>query len=269
MYQYLEDGFTTTKGRFLSRQAALILARKARQVNPQMRPDDDWMQVSSDGEMVKDDSLRAEELLDEAERKHAYISVSGMSPMKVLLSKNTIAGEKPYRATWFLKSGEPAGHTDLSEAEYLDACNGLEVVLSDGKFHAVLRPMFESLDEWRKELNLSTNLTTDKGLAIEVRLKQNAPSSDGWIGGRMQAFIDNTRIGFMTYGGEAGDPPNIGETEVVPRYRRKGVASAMFRFARANGIPLKHYPEPAHMSLAGRAFASAVTESFLSLFDLS
>ncbi len=49
--QILEDGFTTSNGRFLSREDALKLARIARQIKPHMHPDDE------------DPYLRAEELL--------------------------------------------------------------------------------------------------------------------------------------------------------------------------------------------------------------
>jgi hypothetical protein len=59
----LEDGFTTSKGRFVSREEALKLARAARQVNPRMRADNDMMKHYSNGPMVKDIYLRAEELL--------------------------------------------------------------------------------------------------------------------------------------------------------------------------------------------------------------
>lgn len=60
--EYIEDGFVTTKGRFLGREEALAIARKARQVNPRMRPDDDMVQINSDGEKVFDRFLRAEEV---------------------------------------------------------------------------------------------------------------------------------------------------------------------------------------------------------------
>lgn len=59
----LEDGFTTSEGRFLSRQDALKIARAARQINPRMRPDDDMIKHYSDGPKVKDIYLRSEELL--------------------------------------------------------------------------------------------------------------------------------------------------------------------------------------------------------------
>jgi hypothetical protein len=59
----LEDGFTTSKGRFLSRQDALKIARAARQINPRMRPDDDMMKQYSSGPKIKDIYLRSEELL--------------------------------------------------------------------------------------------------------------------------------------------------------------------------------------------------------------
>ena len=59
----IEDGFTTSKGRFLSREDALKIARASRQVNPKMRPDDDMMKHYSNGPKVKDIYLRAEELL--------------------------------------------------------------------------------------------------------------------------------------------------------------------------------------------------------------
>jgi len=62
IHTILEDGFTTSKGRFLSREDALKIARNARQINPRMRPDDDMMQWYSNGPKVKDKYLRAEEL---------------------------------------------------------------------------------------------------------------------------------------------------------------------------------------------------------------
>lgn len=63
MNNILEDGFTTSKGRFLSRQDALKIARAARQINPRMRPDDDMISHYSGGPKVKDIYLRSEELL--------------------------------------------------------------------------------------------------------------------------------------------------------------------------------------------------------------
>jgi GNAT superfamily N-acetyltransferase len=126
-------------------------------------------------------------------------------------------------------------------------------------------------NSWRKQISLSTDIITSKGLKIKVSLSQKAPSDDGYVGGRIFAFVGDTEVGYMPYGGEEGTDPHIGDLVVSQRYRRKGIASSMLKFARDNGIPLRHYPNADDMSSAGRAFAMSEGEktSFLLLMDKS
>jgi hypothetical protein len=77
--------------------------------------------------------------VDKSKQPEVTISVGGGSPVKVFLSKNTIPGEKPYRATWFKDNGDPAGHTDLSQGEYTRALRGDTVSVADGAFSATIK----------------------------------------------------------------------------------------------------------------------------------
>jgi hypothetical protein len=102
--------------------------------------------------------------------------------------------------------------------------------------------------------------TTAKGQKVKLVI-DNKVTSDGEPSGYVRAFLGDKEIGYMPYGPNYDNSRiQVGDMEVSKSFRRKGVATSMFNFARENGVDLRHYENAGDMSVAGKAFADSLIE---------
>ena len=122
----------------------------------------------------------------------------------------------------------------------------------------------ESTDKWKSTFSASGEHKTTDGKLVKLKLDHkfvaahDGEDGDEYAHGVVTAHNHSDKVvGRLPYGYGETNVMQIGELEVDSHMRRKGVATAMLNFARSQGVPVQHYPRPADMTNAGRAFAKA------------